>query len=316
VERRASSRVGGGGRGRPPLHWPPLHWLLIALVFACARHPSPRSPYALPGPYRVRIVEETWYDASRSRAVPVRMYVPVGVASPPVVVFSHGTANGRDGYSYLGLQWASHGYLSVHPEHVGAGRDLERRGFLANLFVDDDPELHELYPRDLRFVIDHLHAARVVVAGHSMGAYAVLALAGLHVGDESFRDTRVVAGIPISMSEEFDRSAYADIRIPLLHITGTRDMSLVYGTLPRHRRVPFDSIEGGGDEYLVTIEGATHSTPSEDEDADNRRAHDIIRASTTAFLDAYLRNDLRATQWLSGGGLARFVDSDARVEIK
>ena len=29
-------------------------------------------------------------------------------------------------------------------------------------------------------------------------------------------------------------------------------MSLVYGTLPRDRRMPFDSIRGGGDDYLVT----------------------------------------------------------------
>ncbi len=290
--------------------------MVLILLAACARRPLPHTPYSLPGPYRVRIVEQTWYDASRSRAVPIRMYVPVGLANAPVVVFSHGTANGRDGYSYLGMQWASHGYLSVHPEHVGAGRDLERKGVLANLFVDDDPALHEMYPRDLRFVIDHLGAKQVAVAGHSMGAYAVLALAGLRVGDESFRDGRVVAGIPISMSEEFDPSAYRDIRIPLLHITGTRDMSLVYGTLPKHRRVPFDSIEGGGDEYLVTIGGATHSTPSEDDNPGNLRAHGIIRAATTAFLDAYLKHDVRALQWINGGGLARFVDDDGRLEIK
>ncbi|HSP35128.1 MAG TPA: hypothetical protein VLU46_12490, partial [Thermoanaerobaculia bacterium] len=86
--------------------------------------------------------------------------------------------------------------------------------------------------------------------------------------------------------------------------------------LPRHRRVPFDSTLGGGDEYLVTIDGGTHSTPSEDEDDDNRRAHDIIRASTTAFLDAYLRHDARAAQWMNGGAMARFAHGDARVEIK
>lgn len=290
--------------------------LVLAVLASCARHESPRSPYALPGPYRVRIVEETWFDAARSRTLPVRVYVPEGVAHPPIVIFSHGTANGRDGYSYLGMQWASHGYLAVHPEHAGAGRDLEQRGFLANLYADDDPKLHELYPDDLRFVIDHLQARRVAVAGHSMGAYAVLALAGLKAEDASFRDGRVVAGIPISMSEDFDPAAYRSISIPLLHITGTRDMSLIYGTLPRHRRIPFDSIPGGGDEYLVTIDGATHSTPAEDESAANRRAHDIIRASTTAFLDAYLKQNAHAAQWLNDGGLARFVEDDATLEIR
>jgi predicted dienelactone hydrolase len=286
------------------------------ILAGCARHSLPRSPYASPGKYRVTIVEEDWYDASRARTIPVRMYVPVGVANPYVVVFSHGTANGRDGYSYLGSHWASHGFLSVHPEHVGAGRDLERKGPLANMVVDDDPAMRVFYPLDLRFVIKHLNVRRVAVAGHSMGAYAVLALAGLKVGDVSYADPHIAAGIPLSMSEDFPPEAYAAISIPLLHITGTNDMSLVYGTLPRDRRVPFESIRGGGDEYLVTIDGGTHSTPSEDETPENRRAHDVIRASTTAFLDAYLRHDAKAAAWLANGGLKKFVADAATVERK
>jgi predicted dienelactone hydrolase len=288
----------------------------LLTIAGCARESSPRSPYASPGPYHFRVVEEDWFDAARSRTVPVRMYVPIGIARPPIVIFSHGTANGRDGYSYLGSHWASHGFLSVHPEHVGAGHDLEQKGPLASLIADNDPHTLEMYPEDLRFVIDHLKAAQVVVAGHSMGAYAVLALAGLKVGDRSYRDRRVVAGIPISMPGELDTDAYRAIVIPLLHITGTNDMSLVYGTLPRHRRLAFESIAGRSDEYLVTIEGGTHSTPSEDETPENARAHDVIRASTTAFLEAYLRHDARAHLWLSRGGFAHFLRGSATLEIK
>lgn len=244
------------------------------------------------------------------------MYVPAGIEHPYIVVFSHGTANGRDGYSWLGSHWASHGFLSVHPEHVGAGRDLERKGKLANMVADDDPAMRDFYPEDLRFVITRLKARRVAVAGHSMGAYAVLALAGLKMDDVSYADARVVAGIPMSMSESFPAGAYSTISIPLLHITGTNDMSLVYGTLPRHRRVPFESIRAAGDQYLVTINGGTHSTPSSDESPDTRRAHDLIRASTTAFLDAYLRHDAKAAAWLNGGGLRKFADDDATLERK
>ncbi len=296
---------------------------------AAARTPAAASPVTTPpaltkplpsdyviGPGDV-VQVSVWKNETLSRTVPVRMYVPAGVAHPPIVIFSHGTANGRDGYSWLGAHWASHGYLSVHPEHVGAGRDLQRKGALATLVADEDPALHRLYPEDLRFVIDHLHASRVVVAGHSMGAYAALALSGLDNGDELFRDPRVIAAIPISMSEEYASVAYCAIAVPLLNITGTADMSLLYGTLPRHRRIPFESVSGGeGRDYLLTIDGATHSTPSEEERPENRRAHDVMRAATTAFLDAYLRNDGRALRWLKGGGLARFVDEDARLEIR
>ena len=63
-----------------------LAGFLICLFFAgCARRELLRSPYASPGRYRVRIVEEEWFDAARSRTVPVRMYVPVGVSRPFVV---------------------------------------------------------------------------------------------------------------------------------------------------------------------------------------------------------------------------------------
>src|SRR5436305_1241028 len=97
------------------------------------------------------------------------------------------------------------------------------------------------------------------------------------------------AAIPISMSENFPPSAYESVAIPMLHITGTRDSSYAYGTTPAARRVPFESIPRD-DQILLTIAGANHSTPSDDETPANRAAHDIIRDATTLFWNRYLRN--------------------------
>ncbi len=319
--------------GGPPA--PVVHgFIALILLTACATEPLTRVPsvYADAGEHGVVTLEQQWYDVTRSRSVPVRIYLPADLTSPaPVVVFSHGLGNSSEGYSYLGEQWASHGFVSVHPEHIGGDHEIEKHGLIHLYLAGMDPQYRAAFPEDLSFVIDRLSdpngplagrvdPERIVVAGHSIGAYAALALAGLRGGDprdpeHSFRDARVIAAIPISMSERFPRSAYSGIYIPLLHITGTHDSSILYKTLPSHRRVPFESI-GGAEQYLVTIAGANHSTYSDDESRRNARDHDVIRAVTTAFLDAYARGDERAKEWLRGNGFTSFAASSARMEIK
>ena len=318
----------------------PITALLAAFALArCAAVLSlpdgPPSVFAEAGPHHVAVIDAEWRDAARNRRVPVRIYFPDDATAPlPVVLFSHGLANSRTGYEYLGRHWATHGYVVVHAEHVGAAGDLARRSFLERYRAGKKKRLRRLYADDLHFVLDHLAAlpaadplrmrcdlTRVAVAGHSFGAYAALAEAGLLVGlsqrdrEHSFRDPRVTAAISMSMSERLPPAAYRNVAIPILHMTGTRDYELLYGLFPRHRRIPFDSITHG-DEYLVTIRGATHSTFSDAESESTHRAHDLIRAATTAFLDAYLRHDAAAQQWLRDGGFATFAGDDAKYEVK
>ncbi|HEX3108303.1 MAG TPA: hypothetical protein VHU41_04345, partial [Thermoanaerobaculia bacterium] len=255
----------------------------------------------------------TWRDAARQRTIAAKIYAPVwrGVSSPapfPVIVFSHGLGNSKEGYSYLGEQWASHGYISIHPDHVGADIEVTKHG-LWHLYREGfDRGFWTTVPEDDRFVIDqivkgnlpealrgHVDATRIGIAGHSIGAYAALAIGGMKVvfpggPTKSFRDERVRAAIPMSMSEEMPRDAYKSVAIPMLHLTGTHDSSLLYGTTPADRRVPFESIPRD-DQFLISIKRANHSTFSDDEDRGNRAMHDIIRASTTLFWDAYLRGD-------------------------
>src|SRR2546423_8074632 len=102
--------------------------LLVTAVLAasCASGPrplpasDPLSMLAAPGPYSVARYDLEWFDASRNRRVPARMYAPIGAVSLPVIIFSHGLGNSRLGYSYLAEYWASHGYLSIHPDNFGA----------------------------------------------------------------------------------------------------------------------------------------------------------------------------------------------------
>src|SRR5207245_5005799 len=221
------------------------------LAGACAtsfRSPSSVSELAAlaqPGPYRVAEYDMQWFDVRRNRAVPVHIYAPIGAASSPVIIFSHGLGNSRMGYRYLGEHWASYGYLSVHPEHLGANAEVERHGLWRMFRAGFDRRNWQNVPDDIRFVIDqlqgdaalppelrgHIDRSRIGVSGHSLGAYGALTVGGLRVlfPDGSvfnFRDPRVRAAIPISMSENFQPSSYRDIAIPMLHITGTHDSSI------------------------------------------------------------------------------------------
>ena len=291
---------------------------------------SPLAPLAAPGPHRVATYTVDWFDAARNRHVPAKIYAPADLTAPaPVIVFSHGLGNSMNGYSYLGEQWASRGFVSVHPNHAGADLEVTRHGLLNYYRAGFDHSLRHVVPADLRFVIDQLQhddnlppplrgkldLGRIGVSGHSFGAYAALALAGLVVADGDFRDDRVKAAIPMSMSEDFPRSSYRRIKIPMLHVTGTNDVSILYGELPYKRRLPFESIDYP-DQILVTIYGAGHSTISDDESSSNHAAHDAVRLSSTLFWDAFLRDDANARTQLTNGDLSRSLAGVAHVETK
>ncbi|HEX7191690.1 MAG TPA: hypothetical protein VF381_08975, partial [Thermoanaerobaculia bacterium] len=253
-----------------------------------------------------------WRDAARNRTIAAKIYAPKDAPGlAPVIVFSHGLGNSSNGYSYLGEHWASHGFVSIHPDHPGSDIELTKHGLWHAYRAGFDRTVWDTLPRDDSFVIDQvvrgnlpealrgrLDTTRIGVAGHSVGAYAALAIGGMQVvfpggRSENFRDERVRAAIPMSMSEEMPPDAYKSVAIPMLHLTGTHDSSLLYGTTPADRRVPFESIPRD-DQFLISIKGANHSTFSDDEDAGNRAMHDIIRASTTLFWNAYLRGDASA----------------------
>lgn len=323
-------------------------WLLsivvaaLALLDSCASGKPMLTPMeaklatlAAPGPYAVARYDVAWKDSARGRTVAARIYAPLDDHQAfPVIVFSHGLGNSREGYSYLGSHWASRGYVSIHPEHVGADVEVTRHGLWHLYRAGFDRATWRSVPEDIRFVIDQigsddalpidlrgkLDRRRIGVAGHSLGAYAALAVGGLAVplpgeGIVSFRDRRVIAAIPMSMSENLPATAYKSVSIPMLHLTGTRDSSILYGTTQRMRRLPFEAIQRS-DQYLLTLTGGNHSTFSDDESPANRAAHDVIRAATTLFWDAYLRGEASALDALRNGRLMEAIGGAGRLEVK
>jgi predicted dienelactone hydrolase len=283
---------------------------LPLLVFAgacCSRltdAPAKKIGALPPLPTRAYVVNEehhVWHDAKRNRSVPVKLYIPSGVDRRAVVVFSHGIGEDREAYVYLGRALARSGFTAAHITHAGTDRAVLQQGYRHLYEATRHPVNWINRPLDVSFVLDQLGASDALVAGHSAGAFTAFAVAGTPLGrGETFRDPRVRAIIPMSMprlDEVIPPRGYDAVAVPALNITGTCDGSLIYRTLPRHRRLPFDSSRAAK-QYLVTIRGVNHNSFSNVEDAH----HDVIARLTVLFARAWLNGDQDARAWFDDAG--------------
>lgn len=293
----------------------------------------------------VATADVEWHDPARDRDVPARIYHPTNATGPvPVIIFSHGLGGTRNSYEYLGRHWASHGYVSVHLQHIGSDDSVWRDVSPANRMKAMRQAATDLRnainrPQDVSFALDELtrmntghptwrgkfDLERVGIAGHSFGAYTVLASTGMSASKKfSFADPRIKAGIPMSSPVNRTRGdraeTYAGIRVPLFHMTGTEDTSPINDTTAEARRIPFDHITGA-DQYLLILNGGDHMVFSGvkrfgEKAAQDAVFHDLIRMSSTAFWDAYLKGDATAKAWLADGGFKSVLDQNGTLEQK
>jgi predicted dienelactone hydrolase len=292
--------------------------------------------------YAVASVDHTWFDVERERNIPARIYYPTDSDRPcPVIIFSTGLGRSRDDCAYLGLHWASCGYVSIHVQHKGSDEEVRQgnlrpRKELQRAFYA--PQNIRNRPMDIIFVIHQLDQmkssgsaigkrcdlTRIGVAGHDFGAQTVLMLAGeVLPGKVAYVEPRVKAVVamssPVPLGQVPLSVVYGDITRPCLHITGTADNSIVATTQASQRRLPFDYMHGA-DQYLVTFYGADHMTYSGHLRAANS-SHDamfqrLIAECSAVFWDAYLKDDAGAKAWLAGQAIREHLATTARVEKK
>ncbi len=289
--------------------------------------------------FEVDSYEITLVDQKRSRTLVTTVYEPQGNAtSLPLIIFSHGLGSSRRGYGYLGREWASRGYIVVHPQHPDSDSSLSKFRLYR---AASDRNVWRNRPLDMTFLIDEFTRAqngsadekvsrlarrmnleKIGVGGHSYGAYTGLVATGTLIDfpaqkDVSFDDDRIDAVVALSsprLRGAEDAAAYARVSTPILHMTGTVDNSPIFKTRACHRRIPFDWIPASN-QYLVTIDGAGHGSFSDLVDKappeNLERTHNLTLSFSNAFWDAYLRGDAVARQWLD-----RVVPAEAVVERK
>jgi predicted dienelactone hydrolase len=263
-------------------------------------------------------------DASRSRQVPYKIYYPKPLDGlHAVIIVSHPIGGSRDSNKALGKGLASSGFVVVHIQHEGSDADLlkgirDRRMVgvrlaqslrdprnAQNRFLDVPfvvQQLTELNAND-KMLKGYLNLDALGMAGHSYGAVSTMVAAGERVGavGASFRVSSLRAGLVLSPSPpaagQTTERAYGDVTIPLLHVTGTADVSLLEGRdlAPADRTKPYRSL-AIPNQYLLILNGAEHKDFSNE--ASNQKYMESIVTGAAAFFRAHLNNDKDAEAWL------------------
>jgi len=276
---------------------------------------------------------DAFRDHVRRRTLPFRAYEPEGVTGPaPVVIFSHGLGGTRDAAPYLGRALAAAGYWGIFLQHPGSDRAVmqgagsrdEAMGRLMQSMTDPTNMRDRFL--DLPFVLDELarlnaaprgrfagrlDLARLGMGGHSYGSRSVMAAAGQAFGGMSFRDPRIRAGLLLSPSaarrpgaaRQNPAADFADIDMPLFHVTGTRDGTGPGGGKgggkggdggdPAARTLPWQMITAP-EQYLMVFDGATHgdfSGAGRDETPPDSRYTRSVALGAVLFFDAFLKGD-------------------------
>ena len=261
--------------------------------------------------------EFDWIDASRARAVPVRLYWPRAVAATParvpLVLFSHGIGGSRRGYSYLGQHWASNGVASLHLQHIGSDRTVwfgNPLGMLGRL--QDAAQDGEAIARaqDLRFALDQvlapgsefalrIDAERIAAAGHSYGANTVLLAAGARLQRQGrlieLREPRLQAAIVLSAPPfygEADPAAIlAPVTLPTLHVTASGDVIRIPGYYSgADDRLAIFEATGSARKALAVFEGGSHSMFTDRAGTGGSELNPQVKAATKDLSLAFLRN--------------------------
>ena len=268
----------------------------------------------------VAVVDHDWVDPVRSRAVPVRLYLPspTPLASLPLLVFSHGIGGSREGYSYLGSYLASEGIASLHVQHVGSDRRLWWQGAPFTVVDRLRRAAMEAEARarvdDVRFALDQalgvvyrnlLDEQRVFAAGHSYGANTTLLLAGARIEREGralpLRDERVRAIMLISAPPFYGEPDPHDILLPVsvpsLHVTATDDVIRIPGYYSdvRDRLSIFDMI-GSRRKALAVFDGGSHSVFTDRSLTGGLVRNGELKRATRELLRAFLREQLQADE--------------------
>ncbi|WP_156256098.1 alpha/beta hydrolase family protein [Sandarakinorhabdus oryzae] len=279
-----------------------------------------------------------WRDGPRGRDLPVRIDLPDGKAKLPAVIWSPGLGGIRSNASRWVAAWNAAGIAVVRLEHPGSDAAVYRGAATpaereARVRAGIAPEQLLARVADVGFVADELARRpregacdltridedRLALAGHSMGAWVVQAMAGQHPDGEHplLIDRRFRAFIAMSSTGPTDavaaRAQFGGIGRPLLVITGSRD-GVPANASPeaiadtRARRLSlFVGASADGRKALADFDGADHLLFAGDTrklPADTQ-IQTRVAAITTLWWRQWLLGDARAGKALAKPPLAK-----------
>lgn len=258
----------------------------------------------------------------------------------PLVVFSQGALCPKNMYAAVTDHWTSHGYVTISPLHLDsesngfgfrdlAGQDLVKERVADMTYVLDSLDDVEAAVPGLAGKIDRNHIA---AAGHSFGGQIAMAMTGLEIADTtngepfSAADDRYDVAVVLSgvgPMPTIVEGAFARYEGPVYSSGGTKDLGAT-GRGPVHPwpwRMASYFDTPAGDKYGVVLDEGDHYYGGLicRETAGGAVDHEglsIIRGTSTAFLDAYLKQDADAKAFLESADVQQLTNHRASLERK
>ena len=272
----------------------------------------------------------------------------------PLVAFSHGYGGHRRQSTFFCTHLASHGYVVVSADHTGNTVLDALRAFMSGTPQDPRAQLEQsvdLRPADVVFVLDQVlagavdgvggsvDAARIGMSGHSFGGWTTLAVTA--------RDRRVRAALPLAPaggaapvgSDILGRAL--DFRwgrdVPTLFLVAEYDSILplpgmheLHGRTQAHKRMVVlkdadhlhfcDNVEQVHEMFRTMpadplFAEAVKQIKPIGELCPGAHAHEFVRALGLAHMDAVLKGDEEAVDFLTGDVGAALAARGVRVEV-
>jgi predicted dienelactone hydrolase len=290
------------------------------------------------GPHKVQTIKElVLRDDKRKKDLQLRINYPDGKGPFPVLIFSHGAWGSKDGHLTLTELWASHGYVTIQPNHSDS-RALGVKVGDTKVFRD-----WQSRPADISFIIESfadletkepalkgkLDAKRIGVSGHSFGANTAQLIGGARAfllgKEKSFEDKRVAAVALLSgqgPGEMLTEKSWEKLTKPMLVMTGSKDGPTRTGQPAEWRKKPYE-LSPPGDKHLMWVEGMDHGfggiSGLKDGLVKFQTNEDHVKYTkivTLAFWDAYLKESKEARAYLESDKLPKFSKGTLKLEHK
>ena len=297
---------------------------------------------ANPGPHAQSAARDLLLAGdSDQRDITLNVYFPTQGEAFPLLLFSHGNWSDKDSYDRIIEHWVSHGYAVIAPNHLDCCSAVQGifnslrygqlgliTGRVADLsrVLEELPAIEALAPT----FAGKSDSAKLAVTGHSFGAFSAQQFGGAGAFDPDTeryllnRDPRVKAIVAMSppgpMFDTITAGSWQHLQTPTLVSTGTWDVQPTFWPDWRSHLLSWETAIPG-DKYALVTQGADHYLGNlicrtEREATPQTDALRMVQIGTTAFLDAYLKDNTNARAFLEGDTLTEKTAGFSRLDTR
>ncbi len=283
-------------------------------------------------------------DADAADGLPTDRRLPLSIVFPqqggpyPLIVLSHGTFSSPQYYERIMFHWAGQGYVVITPQHVDANFGVQPSGYATmqavtmtrvadmSQVLDELGSIEQQLPA-LAGKIDHDH---YIAAGHSIGTQVAMLVTGMKYrtgfdgsvvqAGENRYDALVLISDPGKM-RLMPLELWRASTVPTFMATGTDDYGLM-GQRGAAAEAQSEILSAGAAvaRYRLLLDGGDHYfgglIQKDTATAPDHQGLAIFNATSTAFLDAYVKGSRVAADWLARVDLPQITAQRAQLQAE